>query len=124
MHDRNPRRPTVTIVSALSPAADAGRFDLRVGSTVVKAGAGDGEQGSTTITRGSDVNVSETATAGTDADKYASSIDCGSGSVDGTTRTLTNVTADVTCTITDTRNASPLLSPPPPAAETRRPHGP
>ena len=110
----NKRRPTVTVVNALSPAGDAGRFDLRVGSTVVKAGAGDGEQGSTTITRGSDVTVSEAATAGTDADKYASSIDCGSGSVDGTTRTLANVTADVTCTITNTRKSEPAPPPPPP----------
>ena len=85
----------------------------------MKAGAGDGEQGSTTITRGSDVTVSEAATAGTDADKYASSIDCGSGSVDGTTRTLTNVTADVTCTITNTRKSEP--APPPPSAGTTQP---
>ena len=117
----NKRRPTVTVVKALSPAGDAGRFDLRVGSTVVKAGAGDGEQGSTTVTRGSDVTVSEAATAGTDADKYASSIDCGSGSADGTTRTLANVTADVTCTITNTRKSEPAPPPPPSAGTTQPP---
>ncbi len=116
----NQRRPTVTVVKALSPAGDAGRFDLRVGSTVVKAGAGDGEQGMTTITRGSDVTVSAAAAAGTDADKYASSIDCGSGSIDGTTRTLTNVTADVTCTIANTRKSEPT-PPPLPSAMTPQP---
>jgi hypothetical protein len=101
----NQRRPTVTVVKALSPAADPGRFDLRVNSTVVKAGAGAGDQGTTTVTRGSDVTVS--------------SIDCGSGSADGTTRTLTNVTADMTCTITDTRKSEP--APPPPSGGTTQP---
>src|SRR5262249_23093181 len=100
---------------SLSPAGDAGRFDLHVDATVVKAGAGDGGHGSTRVTRGSDVTVSETATAGTDADKYASSIDCGSGSVDGTTRTLLNVTADVTCTTTSTRKRESAPPPPTPA---------
>ena len=66
------------------------------------------------------MTVSEAAAAGTDADKYASSIDCGSGSVDGTTRTLTNVTADVTCTITNTRKSEPT-PPPLPSAMTPQP---
>lgn len=117
------RRPRVTVTKSLRPSGDAGRFDLRVGATVVKAGAGDGEQGSTTVTRGSNVTVSEVSASGPGLAAYDSSIDCGSGPTDGTTRTLTNVTADVTCTITDTRKSEPPhpLPPPPPAATTQPP---
>ncbi len=38
------RRPLVTVKQALAPADDPGRFDLSVGGTLVRAGAGDGER--------------------------------------------------------------------------------
>ncbi|MDT4943098.1 MAG: hypothetical protein QOJ34_3187, partial [Pseudonocardiales bacterium] len=110
----NKRRPTVTVVKSLVPAGDAGRFDLRVGSTVVKAGAGDGDRGSVDVGYGSDVTVSEVAATGTDAGEYDAAIDCGSGGLAGTSRSLTKVTADVTCTITNTRKSEPPPPPPPP----------
>jgi len=68
------RRPIVTVVKALSPAGDSGRFNLKVGTTVVKAGAGDGDRGSLDVGYGSDVTVSEVATAGTDAAEIRSAL--------------------------------------------------
>jgi hypothetical protein len=106
---RNVIRPRVTVVKRLVPADDAGRFDLNVGATLVRAGAGDGQNGTVEVGYGSNVTVSETAAAGTDASKYDSAIDCGSGSTAGTERTLTNVTADITCVVTNTRRSEPPL---------------
>ena len=67
-------------MSALLPASDPGRFDLKVGTTVVAEGAGDGERGGLFVDRGSDVRVGQ---AGAGLAAYDSSIDCGGGPRDG-----------------------------------------
>jgi hypothetical protein len=74
----------------------------------VKASAGDGGRGSTPVSSGSDVTVSESAANGHSLTDYDSAIDCGSaGKGSGTSLRLTNVAADTTCTITNTRHAGP-----------------
>ncbi len=102
----NRRRPQVTLTKHLVPASDPGRFDLRVGGMVVKAGAGEGDTGSATVTAGS-YTVSEVAAAGTTLLDYFSSIACtlnGQAGPSGTASSL-NVTltwGDVlACTITN-----------------------
>lgn len=102
------RRPEVTVVNRVS---DGGRFDLKVGPSVVKAAAGDGEQGSTTITYGADTTV---AVEGASLAGYDTTIDCGTGARSATTATLTAVESDVTCTVTSTRKVviTPQVDPP------------
>jgi len=105
----------VTLMKALVPASDPGRFDLRVNAAVVRTAAANGDGGSlATIVPGSDVTVTEVAAAGTTAADYDTTIDCGAGPQAGTSLTLTNVTTDVACTITNTRKASPPPPRPPP----------
>ena len=57
------------------PSTDDGRFDLKVDSTVVKAAAGDGDQGSKDVAPG-DYTISEDGANGTDLTKYDKSIAC------------------------------------------------
>ena len=40
------RKGSITVIKDLVPASDTGRFDLKVDADVVKAAAGDGDQGS------------------------------------------------------------------------------
>ena len=103
------REGSITVVKDLVPASDAGRFDLKVDSTVVKAAAGDGDQGSEPVAPG-DYTVSEDGANGTDLTKYDKSIACttnGQASESGNGASLGGVTVDsndvVVCTITNTR---------------------
>src|SRR5215208_2481114 len=71
----NTRRPgTIQVVKDLVPASDEGTFDLKVGATVVKAGASDGQGGSTSVAPGAHT-VSEAGADGTPLAKYDSSIE-------------------------------------------------
>ena len=95
--------PKITVIKKLVPASDSGRFNLMVDSTTVKAAAGDGDSGTTTVAPGHH-HVYETAAAGTDLADYTASIDCktkaktyGPGWID------VNAGDEVTCTITNTR---------------------
>jgi outer membrane protein assembly factor BamB len=98
---------SIQVSKDLVPATDPGRFDLRVGSTVVKAAAGNGDSGSTEVPPGT-YTVSEVASAGSLAN-YDSSISCDldgtpgpSGS--GTSLDVTVAAGDqLTCTITNQR---------------------
>ena len=103
------REGSITVVKDLVPATDAGRFDLKVDSTVVKAEAGDGDQGSKDVAPG-DYTVSEEGANSTDLTKYDKSIACttnGQASESGNGASLGGVTVDsndvVVCTITNTR---------------------
>jgi hypothetical protein len=101
-------KPVVTVTKRLAPTTDPGRFDLRVNGAVVKAAAGNGGHGSTPVDSGSDVIVSEAAANGHPLGDYRTAIDCGTaGSGTGASLTLTHVTADVSCTVTNTRRAVP-----------------
>jgi len=116
--DRFSPGPAVTVTNALVPATDAGRFDLRVDAVVVRAAARNGQSGVLQVADGVDVTISERAAAGRLTD-YASTIDCGGGPRPGTSLTITDVTANVNCTITNTRKpagpggGSPIDTSPP-----------
>jgi hypothetical protein len=113
----NVRRPgTIQVVKELVPATDQGRFDLAVDGTVVKAGAGDGQGGSTGVAPGSHT-VSEAGAGGTSLASYDSSIECKKGDEvvkSGTGTSLSGVTVDsnqtVVCTITNIRRGSVTVS--------------
>ena len=108
------RAGSITVVKDLVPAADAGRFDLRVGDDVVKASAGDGDQGDKDVAPG-DYTVSEVGAGSTDLGKYSKSIACvrnGEAAENGTGASLAGVTVDsnddVVCTITNERRAGTI----------------
>ena len=71
----NYRKAKVTVIKALAPASDSGRFDLKVNGATVKAAAGDGGTGSVLVKPGAH-QVTETAVSGTNLADYAASIDC------------------------------------------------
>ena len=48
----NYKKPKITVIKKLVPASDAGRFDLKVDGTTVKAAAGDGGTGTTSSSPG------------------------------------------------------------------------
>jgi len=104
----NRRRATIRVVKHLVPSSDPGRFDLKIGGTVVKAGAGDGDSGSSQVGAGT-YTVSEVAAAGTSLADYTSSIACtrngGSGpSGNGASLNMNVSWGDVlVCTITNQR---------------------
>jgi len=104
------RRGSLTVVKDLAPSDDAGRFDLKVGDDVVKAAAGDGDQGSKDVAPG-DYTVSELGAGGTSLAKYDSSVSCDSGQ-SGQGSALADVHVDsnesVTCTITNTRRQASI----------------
>jgi hypothetical protein len=105
--DRFSPGPTVTVTKALMPATDPGTFDLRVDAVVVRGAATDGQSGSLQVADGVDVTISEQGAGGTQLSDYTTTIDCGGGPQPGTSLTVTNVTANVNCTITDTRKPPP-----------------
>src|SRR4029079_9397408 len=53
----------ITLTKSLVPASDSGRFNLKVGSRVVKAGAGNSDSGSIRVAAGS-YTVTESAVPG------------------------------------------------------------
>ncbi len=90
VHHPVKRRPIVTVKQALVPAGDGGRFDLKVGTTTVKAAAGNGEFGTTDIAYGAATTVQITAAAGTTLASYDAQLDCGAaGTSDGPSIALT-----------------------------------
>jgi|GEM_PF-4167428 len=100
--------PTVTVKKSLSPVTDPGRFDLKVGDAVVKAGAGNADSGSTRVADGAGVTISEVATdSANPLTNYDSTIDCGAGPTVGSSLALSSVTSDLTCTVTNTRKVVP-----------------
>jgi hypothetical protein len=106
----NVRRPgSIKVVKDLVPAADAGRFDLKVGGAVVKAAAGDGDWGIRSVAPGT-YAVSEAAAGATSLDDYDSSVACTKNgqaykNAEGTSIAGLNVDSDdaVVCTISNTR---------------------
>jgi len=107
------RKGSITVVKDLVPASDGGRFDLKVGADVVKAAAGDGDQGDKDVAPG-DYTVSEVG-SDTDLAKYDKSIACtlnGQPAEPGDGASLSGVTVDsddeVVCTITNARRAGSI----------------
>ena len=102
----NRRKAKITLTKHLVPANDPGRFDLRVGSTVVKAAAGEGGSGSTQVGAGT-YALSEVAATGSDPFGYASSIACTLNGTAGPSGSGTSLNVAVTwgdvlaCTLTN-----------------------
>ncbi len=112
----NRRKAQIAVTKQLVPASSAGRFDLKVAGTVVRASAGNGATGSIQLPAGT-YRVSESAAAGTSLDDYASSIACTVNgnpgpSAGGTTHLdVTVAEADVVkCTLTNKRKAQMTLT--------------
>jgi hypothetical protein len=106
----------ITLTKQLVPSADPGRFDLKVGGTVVKRGAGNGGSGATGVVSGT-YRVSESAAAGTNLSNYSTSIACTLNgnpgpSADGTSQLdLTVADGDqAACTMTNRRKATIRLT--------------
>jgi hypothetical protein len=107
---------TITVTKDLYPAADPGSFDLKVGGTVVKAGAGDAGSGSLGVAAGT-YRVAESAVPGTSLSDYAPSIACTLNGNPGPSASGTpqlDVTVAVgdrlACTITNKRKAQVTLT--------------
>ena len=96
----------------LVPAADAGKFDLRINTTTHADDVGDGgDTGFKSVSPGS-VTVDELAGTGTSLGNYVSSVECnsGKGSANGTSHTFSVGFGDqVTCTITNTRKGKIIV---------------
>ena len=100
----------MTLTKSLVPSSDTGRFDLRLGPAVVRAGAGDGDSGTAQVARPAPIRVTESGAAGTTLSSYATSIACTLNglpgpAVDGTTQLdVTLVAGDrLACTLTNRR---------------------
>ncbi len=65
----------ITVTNTYVPAFDSGRFDLKVGESVVKAAASDYDVGSIVVAPGT-YRVSESGVAGTSPSDYSTSIAC------------------------------------------------
>jgi hypothetical protein len=105
----NDRKPRITIRKVLGPADDAGLFDLKVDTTIVKAAAGNAGTGSLMVLPGS-YTVSEEGANGTSLADDTTQLTCRkNGQPDGSAfDTSLPVTVypgdDEVCTITNMRN--------------------
>src|SRR5918997_1487327 len=106
----NVRRGSIKVTKDLDPSDDAGRFDLRVESDVVKNAAADGEFGTKTGLAPGSYTVSELAdeASPTGLDDYVITTSCsGEGSTSGSSQQVTVAAGEnVECTITNVRRGS------------------
>ena len=115
---RNARQTgTIKIVKNLSPASDAGRFDLNVdGGAAEASDVGDGgSTGAVTVNTGTSHAISEVAHAGTSLTDYTSSYVCKVGQTtvaSGDTTSASGITVAkddaVVCTFTNTRKTGTI----------------
>ena len=100
--------PEVKVALNLVPVGDPGRFDLKVNGDTVAAGAGHQGQGGAGVASGSSVTVAVAAAGDTILTDYDTTIDCGAGPQTGASVVISNVTADTTCTVTNTLRPDPV----------------
>jgi hypothetical protein len=107
--------PVITLTKSLVPASDPGRFDLKLGSTVVKSSAGNGDSGSIEVPAGT-YTVKESPAAGTTSN-YGTAISCtlngGPGpAANGTGKLQVTVARGdlLACTLTNRRKATITLT--------------
>ena len=104
----NRRKAQITVAKHLAPSSDPGRFDLKIGGTVVKPGAGDGDLGFRQVGAGT-YAVAEAAATGTILGNYTSSIACTKNGSPGPSGNGTSLNVNVSwgdvlvCTITNLR---------------------
>lgn len=117
----NTRLGTITVAKALSPATDAGLFDLSIDGTVLAAGVGDGGTTGAQPLEPGDHVVAEAGAAGTALAGYTSALSCTDATgVILTASPATSATValvdgqDVVCTFANT--AIPSTTPVAPAA--------
>jgi len=101
---------SIRLLNILTPSTDAGQFDLLAGQTVVKAAAGNGDFGSTTVTPGT-YTISEAGANGTVLSDYLTSVACELNASIGPSGNLplqvTVAAGDsLACTITNAHNAT------------------
>ena len=110
---------TITVVKSLVPAADTGKFTLKVGATSVATNVGNAGTGNTTVAPRTAVTVSEIAGTATNLTSYNSALAC----TDTATSSAVTITSNtgtsgsitptpgqaITCTFTNTRG-TPTLS--------------
>jgi hypothetical protein len=95
--------PQITLRNNLIVRGSSGAFDLAVNGQTVKSAAADGESGATPVYYHSDVTLSAVAANGANLADYQLRIDCGAaGAGNGATLTLTGVSADTSCQLTET----------------------
>ncbi|MDQ1709495.1 MAG: hypothetical protein QOG49_880, partial [Frankiaceae bacterium] len=95
--------PQITLRNNLIVRGSSGAFDLAVNGQTVKSAATAGESGATPVYYHSNVTLSAVAANGANPSDYALRIDCGAaGAGNGSTLTLTGVSADTTCQMTET----------------------
>ena len=105
------REGSITVIKDLVPSTDDGTFDLLVDDTVVKAAAGDGDQGSKDVAPGT-YSASENGAGGTALADYDSSVACeknGQAYKDAAGTSIAGLEVDsndtVVCTITNRASA-------------------
>jgi hypothetical protein len=103
--------PTITVIKSLSPASDPGRFNLQIDNVAVATNAGNGgSSGPIAVTANTSHTVNEapgsTATVPpTVLANYTSTINCGAGTIAGSTTSVTLLPGqNAICTITNTVN--------------------
>jgi uncharacterized repeat protein (TIGR01451 family) len=111
----NKLKPRVKLVKELDPSDDAGRFDLALNDTAFDNGGQGFGHGDTTgfvTVEAGDMEIAESAHAGTSADKYASSVSCdsGKGTAMGTSHDFSvDYGESVTCTFKNHRERGKLI---------------
>ena len=97
---------TVTINNVVVQAGDPGKFNLQIDGVTVEANVGNGgTTGAQAVSAGVAHTIGEIAGIGTNLSDYTTTIDCGSGSVIGTSITINPAAGTtITCTITNRRN--------------------
>jgi streptogramin lyase len=109
---------TLEIKKVLSPASDAGRFNLQIDGQTAMANAGDGDATGKQTVSATAHTVGETAGSATSLSDYTSAIACknqtgvtiASSSNAGPLSVNVAQSADVVCTITNTRKPPPTSS--------------
>jgi hypothetical protein len=101
-------QPTITINKILSPGSDPGRFHLRIDGTTYKANAGNGDTTGPVGVSAGTRTVDETGGTAppTSLTDYATTIDCGSGTVVGQSTGVTiGIGQNRVCTITNSHDS-------------------
>ena len=94
--------PQLTVSKVLRPPSDPGRFNLQIDTVTRRSDAGDGDSTGPQSVKAGSHTVGEIAGTATNLADYQTTIDCGSGPVNGTSVPVSVSPGQaVTCTITN-----------------------